>query len=497
MRSTSPAIFLTAITLMSVATFAPAADDPGAIVAQLYGQRIEQARSTRGYEDDTALAREMLEAAVASSNNPHLLHALAERAYELAQPFPAGQDLAIEALQLIAAHCPQQRDEASHRLVTVWLRQSRTVDAERRQAIAGKVIATLTSLGDAAARRSALKDAEADYRQALSHAYRIKADEQATALRARLEAVNQQQKWHRQAKQLEARVLRDAGDSTAARSLVRLYLARLNEPERAARYVRQADDAGLTEIVTLARQPVDELDAEECLKLGDWYMDEASSVDVGESDGSAGLAGPYYRRYLALQNNDETSIRGSDADTQRVRLVMGRFSQNGSAQGGSAQGDSAKNDDASRAAILSAGGRADDGWQDVTTHSPTFAKAGWETVMANALADRVSAPTVDGKKVERYLLAHAPSVVRFKLPPQARRFQTVAYLGGKSRDGAKFIVRVDKKTVFESERLTKPGQTATIDVAIPPGADALELEVDDIDGFHDDHTFWLTPRFTP
>lgn len=104
----------------------------------------------------------------------------------------------------------------------------------------------------------------------------------------------------------------------------------------------------------------------------------------------------------------------------------------------------------------------------------------------------IEKPIDDGKEATRYLYAHAPTTVTYRLDPQFRFFRAKGYLGsnvGKMR----FVVIVDGKTRFEGPEQTKRSHV-DIAVELPEGAKTLQLVVDDLGFKNNDHAFWLNPR---
>ncbi|MFP6896449.1 MAG: NPCBM/NEW2 domain-containing protein [Roseibacillus sp.] len=104
----------------------------------------------------------------------------------------------------------------------------------------------------------------------------------------------------------------------------------------------------------------------------------------------------------------------------------------------------------------------------------------------------IEEPISDGKEATRYLYAHAPTTVTYRLDPQFRRFRAKGYLGsnaGKMR----FVVIVDGKTCFAGPEQNKRSHV-DIAVELPKGAKTLQLVVDDLGFKNNDHAFWLNPR---
>ena len=101
---------------------------------------------------------------------------------------------------------------------------------------------------------------------------------------------------------------------------------------------------------------------------------------------------------------------------------------------------------------------------------------------------------VDGLDCKKFIFAHAPSRARYKIPAFAKYFSAVgAPLAGNSY---KFIIKIDKEVVFESQSIEfyKNNRVAMI-IDIPVGSKVIELLVDEIGSANNDNSAWANPMF--
>lgn len=63
-----------------------------------------------------------------------------------------------------------------------------------------------------------------------------------------------------------------------------------------------------------------------------------------------------------------------------------------------------------------------------------------------------------------------------------------------SRNGVKYIVRIDGKGVYQSRKVMPADPWVDVDVPIPVGAKELELIVDDLGDNRGDRAYWVQPR---
>jgi hypothetical protein len=141
----------------------------------------------------------------------------------------------------------------------------------------------------------------------------------------------------------------------------------------------------------------------------------------------------------------------------------------------------------------------------LTTLTPATATTGWGKLATDRSVGNKPL-TIGGKRFARGLGTHAPSVIRYPLKPEYRRFVAIAGLDDGQRheqDGSVvFRVRIVKEDRSVSESARSPVLTWRkegrwhFDVPIPTGATAIELVVDDAgDGIRCDHADWAEAGF--
>ncbi len=136
---------------------------------------------------------------------------------------------------------------------------------------------------------------------------------------------------------------------------------------------------------------------------------------------------------------------------------------------------------------------------DLTASPPLRATVGYGSFGINQNADlsnpKVRAvPELEGRKVDKFLWACAPSQLEYRLPADATRFSAIGLVNAATQDGVRFLVRVDQKPLFASPPLKRDGDQVAIQVALPEGAQILELIVDPIQNNSNDHAYWIRPQ---
>ena len=91
------------------------ADDAQSVFDSLFGDRIRQVKATQGDTDNLALAKEML-TALESVKDKKLTVLVCENVFALASPSIEGANLAVKAMQQLAAAVPDQQLPALQRI---------------------------------------------------------------------------------------------------------------------------------------------------------------------------------------------------------------------------------------------------------------------------------------------------------------------------------------------------------------------------------------------
>lgn len=132
----------------------------------------------------------------------------------------------------------------------------------------------------------------------------------------------------------------------------------------------------------------------------------------------------------------------------------------------------------------------------LTDFTPRVWQVGWSDLSQNA--NTANWPvSIDGKPCEHYLFATAPSSILYDIPPGAIGFRAIG-TGTQHPDPAgewRFVVHVDDKEAFLSDRVTRDSQPALVEVALPRGARRMELSVDCLGSGYRDHAVWAQPEF--
>ena len=143
--------------------------------------------------------------------------------------------------------------------------------------------------------------------------------------------------------------------------------------------------------------------------------------------------------------------------------------------------------------------RAKDVLKSITPHvsatklTPLYAFSRFNKILANETQDTFLVHPY-AETCDEYIYAHAPSVIKYDIPRNTKRFFAVGF-SGSSKNNA-FRVLVDERVLFESRELAEyPQFSVTIDIPIPQDGKIITLITDPMGSTSGDWTVWCWPRF--
>lgn len=256
----------------------------------------------------------------------------------------------------------------------------------------------------------------------------------------------------------ETRLLQDANDTAAAKELVHLSVIDFDDLAEARRIAPRTGDTQLTKLVALASKDTNNLNEADQLTLATWYRSLLSQAQTNA--GRLRLCDRALQALTDIQSGNPTAttkLKASPifADVSKTWRKL----------------------PASRTI-------------DLTQVKPVYQTTNSGIIRFNKGADI----TTNGKKVTRYIFAHAKSILAYQLSGRDRAFRAQGYLHAKSKDGVRFTIKIDGEGVFSSDVLIKPKGTLSIEVDIPFGAKKLELIINRNRNFNFDWSYWLEPE---
>ena len=286
------------------------------VFQSLYGRAFRDAQATRTADDDIALAAKLLAAAKLSTDQPALLAVLCEKAWELACRDAAGFQMILDGDDLLAEHCPQQREASAEKLLESIEKLHRICKGPHRLSVGEKLVDLLVGRADAAAEAGDLAAAADLVRRAVTAAA-SSGSVRKDGLQARLQQILSLRKTLGQIEQLQETLKKDPRNLAAREKLIALHLIDMDDPASAAKLLSSDCSETLRTYVPLAAGKVESLAETVCLELAAWYETHAAK---NPSAGVAMLlrARTYYEQYLQKHKAADLSAKKAELALTKI-----------------------------------------------------------------------------------------------------------------------------------------------------------------------------------
>ncbi|MBL7220612.1 MAG: discoidin domain-containing protein [Phycisphaerae bacterium] len=284
----------------------------------LFGDDVRKAALTATAKDDAELANAFLKACGMLADEPDLKVLLYQKAAEFGSKDPVGHAAAMKAVDMLVETLPKRRAEWE----TLRLNVRRAVyQAARGSARSDAAIAYLDQLivvGETRNAAGQATEAIAAYRQALLLA-RTYRRSRVSEISAMIKLAASQVALEKRRDVLKAKVAKDPSDAALREELVMLELLEFDNPEAAAKLLKEDMDQYLRTYIPLAAGPIDKTTEASCMDLGKWYTQLLSNAATLAARTTAyKRATAYYRQFLAVHE-------ANDIDVVRAKLALKRL----------------------------------------------------------------------------------------------------------------------------------------------------------------------------
>jgi tetratricopeptide (TPR) repeat protein len=285
------------------------ADDPGEakkFFDDFYGEPLKAALGTRSPMDDVELAGEMVKAAQSATDQPNLLEMLCTKAHDLGAKHPAGYDAAIEAMRLLRKHVPAKSAEALTNMITLMDKQYRSLKsaAQRKEALE-KLLDFLVQSADYFISEGQLDEAKKIYYKAQTMAGASDRTDLKKAIKARFTFLNNYDTVMQRAQRAVATLKTNPKDAKTAEELVMIYVADLNDPTEAAKFLSGVSNPELIRFVPMAGRDGQGASPQELFDLAEWYRNKLANNKRLSHRALLLRSRAYYKRFLADYGKDD------------------------------------------------------------------------------------------------------------------------------------------------------------------------------------------------
>ena len=145
--------------------------EAAAVFAELYGPQIRKALASRSRDDDLSLAKMILSIAKGLEDQPALLVIMCRQVFDMTVRFPQGYEVAEQAMQLLIANAPDQRDQLNAKLIDLRQRQYAASSGDQKVKAGQALIKAIEPEADRLNKSGKDIQAAALYRRAMSIAW--------------------------------------------------------------------------------------------------------------------------------------------------------------------------------------------------------------------------------------------------------------------------------------------------------------------------------------
>lgn len=300
------------------------AEDAAKMFDSLFGQEVKRVKATRGYDDDQKLAADLLAVAEKRRQDTALVEVICRTAYDLAGKTPTGFPTAAKAMALLAECVPEKGAACREKILSIRRRQYGAARGAARPGAGGALIDALVAVADDKAQAKNYAEALRLFRQAVAIANVLRSPRLAE-LQAEVRNLTAVDLAWRQIVQMQARLKANPKDEFARRRLIELHLVELDDPAGAAKYLTDDSDERLRTYIPLAGQDADQLAAQACTELAEWYL---SLTDKATTNGKITVlvrAKGYYETFLEKYDKTDLTRTKATLALERVEAELERL----------------------------------------------------------------------------------------------------------------------------------------------------------------------------
>jgi hypothetical protein len=287
------------------------------IFDSVFAEDLKRARATPDTRDDLDLAARMLVIARRADSSPELATLVARAVVDLVGKLPAGLPLAIEAMQRAVEKDPDHRSQALEDLVN--LRQAAfTRSGSKDHEEAGRqLVDALAAAGDDRAAALDLAKAVAFYRRAVDVGGSVRHPE-LEEIQAKVILAHARQAAMTKAEVLAMQFEAAPDDAATRDELIRLYVAELDAPDRAAKLLQDQPDDVRGKLLLVADMTRSNLPEAALARLGQYYASLADGATPVVRPVVLRRAAAYWQAFLDKHADDDEARQSALAACKAV-----------------------------------------------------------------------------------------------------------------------------------------------------------------------------------
>ncbi len=293
--------------------------------AELFGKKDARILASSTKSDDLAFAKELLEAAEAVSESPALQVFLYEKVLTFAGASTEGLPIALAVMDILEKKFPDRKtDWQVKHLGLLRSTYARAVGKAKKPA-AQAYLDALMAAADALMTAGKSTEALPHYRSAgtLASYYR---KEMLPEIRWKLTQAGSATLIESKIKRLQAKLNTDPNNTKSREELIHLYVIYTDAPAKAQSVLSDTVSEPLRKHVPLATKSTDELPADDCLSLGNWYYKTLRPKASGAGKRIVlQRASRYYERFVAQHEKQDISRVQAALALKKIQAELTRL----------------------------------------------------------------------------------------------------------------------------------------------------------------------------
>ncbi len=288
------------------------------IFEERYGPQFRKTIASRTTEDDGAMAIDLLTAARLTNDNPFLVVELCDNAFVLASRDAKSHDIAIEAMDLVAATVPDKAAASREKVVSFLRRTLMLAKGEERLPVATRLAGVLIRQGDELAAASDFGGAARAY----GLAWKIVEDEKVpemAGLKEKLDAAAAREKLESRIETANVKLAGDPTNAAASAELFQIYLVELDRPTQAMRYLALGGNAAARRLLPLATGPIENLTAAQSMEIAEWYELLSLEAPAGSRSAIIKRSRGFYEHFMLMPDADKLQQVKASLAIKRLR----------------------------------------------------------------------------------------------------------------------------------------------------------------------------------
>jgi len=248
--------------------------------------------------DNAAWAANLLKAADGLSGRPAARARIVEKAYELGVKQAKGYPTAIRAAEAMLAAVGEGKAAWRKKLLAACKLDLQAAGSARKKSAAKAYVREALAAADELAAAWEIDEALALCQEAARMARRY-APARRDEMSLRLKDLAERRKTHQDIRRCRGLLAANADNRVARERLIQLYVQDVGDVGEAAKLITPDVSEKLRTYVPLAAKAVDDVAAEACMELGDWYLAMANSARPTSKARAMARAAAYYERCMS------------------------------------------------------------------------------------------------------------------------------------------------------------------------------------------------------